>query len=203
MKINRTMQCSTVRLLEFVFNPIQASLGPYAWERDGHDGRKVRDHTSLKGVHLQGGSRSRSPPRVVSLGAPRPNFLQDADLCGLDRTTEVFNLIEQEKHMSYSLPKPGVTAGRVLAHATREIEDLMRRHVPMTFKIGITHCARFRWYHKPYGYKHGLERFEFMHIIFAAANPVGPAFLEAALIDKFRSFSACHGMQSGIVTCEL
>ena len=111
------------------------------------------------------------------------------------RTTEVFAVIEQEKHMSYNLPKPGSTAGRVLAHASEVFQSLMRKHSPMVFKFGITHCPRFRWYHKPWGYQHSIERFEHMMIVFASSSTVAPAYVEAALIDKFSSSPADHSRQ--------
>lgn len=138
------------------------------------------------------GERSRSPRSCIQRNCELPPDMQDSDLRNLSRTSEVFQGIENEKHMSYRLPKPGVTAGRVIAHGDMVVESLLAKHSPMTFKIGITHCARFRWYHKPYGYKHTWEKFEHMTIIFAASNSIGPAFLEAALIAKFRSFPAAH-----------
>ena len=147
------------------------------------------------GVPLQRGGRSRSPPRVISRAELQPPYLQDPDLRNLIRTTEVFATIEQEKHMSYQLPRPGSTAGRVLAHASEVFQSLMRRHSPMVFKFGITHCPRFRWYHKPWGYHHSIERFEKMIIVFASSSSVAPAYVEAALIDKFSSSPADHSGQ--------
>lgn len=130
--------------------------------------------------------RSRSPVRKM---APTiPPYLADPTLKDLERTVEVFDRIENEDHITYSLPKPGATAGRVLAHAAAAFESLHRKHSPMTFKFGITHDAVFRWFHKPYGYQHTVERFNRMHIVYASSHPVGPAFLEAALIDKFGSY---------------
>lgn len=137
------------------------------------------------------GNRSRSP-------CHRPNkpvsesYLQDEDLMKLNRTREVFEKIHQQPHMSYNLPKPGSTAGRILAHATNLFGVLHGKHNPMTFKFGITHNPIFRWYHRPYGYKFGIEKFENMVIVYGASNPIGPAFLEASLIQKFGSHPAIH-----------
>ena len=134
--------------------------------------------------------RSRSPYR-----APKPvqaHHLQDDELQKLERTNSVFERMDQEEHISTRLPKPGITAGRILAHAQMVFEGLMSKHSPMTFKFGITHCPIFRWYHRPYGYKHGIEKFERMTILFASSSPTGPAFLEAALIQQNGSCLANH-----------
>ena len=58
----------------------------------------------------------------------------------------------------------------------------------MTFKFGITHDAYVRWHNRGWGYKYSKDRFEKMVVVYAAANPHGPAFLEAALIDRFGGF---------------
>ena len=102
----------------------------------------------------------------------------------------------KEKNMSYKFPKAKATAGRVLAHASMTFEALYQKHFPMIWKIGITHCAVFHWYHKPYGYAYSVEKYQHMHIIFASPSPVGAAFLEAALIDKYRSAPAMQSMGS-------
>jgi len=88
------------------------------------------------------------------------------------------------------LQKPGSTAGRVLSHATNFFEKLHQRYRPMTFKFGITHDPVMRWDNLKFGYRHALEQFEHMVVIFAAGNPHSAAFLEAALIDKFCSTMA-------------
>lgn len=139
-------------------------------------------------LHGESGNdaRSRSPCRSHDLPKDVLPFLDD-DLLMLSRTADVFQQIAQEKHMTYKLPKPGLTAGRILRHAEHIFEGLMDKHQPMSFKFGLTHCPRFRWYHKPYGYKHGVEKFESMVIVFASPIVTGPAFLEAALISKYGS----------------
>lgn len=125
-----------------------------------------------------------------------PPYLKDENLKALSRTSDVFLSIEKEKNMSYKLPKAKATAGRVLAHASMTFEALYQKHFPMIWKIGITHCAVFHWYHKPYGYAYSVEKYQHMHIIFASPSPVGAAFLEAALIDKYRSAPAMQSMGS-------
>ena len=63
----------------------------------------------------------------------------------------------------------------------------------MTYKFGITNDAHQRWHHKRYGYESGRDKYEHMVVLYAANNPHGPAFLEAALINKyFGNSAACH-----------
>lgn len=121
-------------------------------------------------------------------GSSIPQYMQNEDLRRLSRTMEVFQKIESEPHMSFSLPRPKITAGRILEHACKAFEKLHSKESPMTFKFGITHCPAFRWHHHPYGYKFGIEKFQHMLIVFASPDPVGAAFLEAALI---RSYGSC------------
>lgn len=178
--------------------PIQASDGPFAWERpqcdDGYvfemgshmpsDEAPHCDPPAPSRMHSKSRSPKRDPPNEWI-----PKQVGD-DLRGLDRTLNVFRLIGQNKHMEHKLPRAGATAGRVLAHASAVFQTLLDKHKPMSFKFGITHCAHFRWYHRPYGYAHGCEKFSNMTIVYASCSPSGPAWLEAALIDKFRSCSA-------------
>ena len=179
----------------------QASLGPYAWERQPRDCESnVRVLTTgdafSDGLPLDIDTpecRSRSPRRIPRHDLMKPSYLDDEDLKHCVRTAVVFHRISQEDHMSCQLPKAKATAGRILAHAGDVVETLIRKESPLTFKIGITHCPIFRWYHKPYGYKHGVEKFEKMVMLYASSSPTGPAFLEAALVDKYRSCSAKHG----------
>lgn len=149
-----------------------------------------KNQSTAQGLHLEVPRvRSRSPPSNLQSNQ-LPPYLKDPELRNLERTDEVFALIEREHHISYKLPNAKATAGRVLAHASNVFESLKARKDPMSFKFGITHCAYFRWYHKPWGYQHTVERFSHMVIVFASPGPVGPAFLEAALIDKFGSYPA-------------
>ena len=75
-------------------------------------------------------------------------------------------------------------------HACEVFEGLHIQHKPMTFKFGFTHCAHFRWHNMKFGYKHAADKFQCMVVVYAAANPFGPAFLEASLIRQYGSFSS-------------
>ena len=162
---------------------VQASLGPYAWEREPHP-QVPKPCAPVCSEPPQRDARTRSPPRH------KLPYMLDEDLWGCERTSEVFEYIEREHHMFYDLPKPRATAGQVLRHAANVFERLHKKWYPMTFKFGITHCAKFRWNHKPFGYRHGIEKFEFMLILYACNNPIAPAWLEAAMIDKYGGFPA-------------
>ena len=115
---------------------------------------------------------------------------KDESINRLPRTRQVFSLIDGDDHLSYQLPPTGSTAGRILQHAAGIFERLLSKHKPMTFKFGITHDAHARWHSKKYGYRYSLEKFEHLTVVYAADNPYGPSFLEAALIDRFKSFFA-------------
>ena len=108
----------------------------------------------------------------------------------LPRTNQVFNRIDGDDRLSYQLPPTGSTAGRILQHAAGIFERLLSKHKPMTFKFGITNDAHARWHSKKYGYRFSVEKFEHLIVVYAADNPYGPSFLEAALIDRFKSFFA-------------
>ena len=114
-------------------------------------------------------------------------YLLHADLSALPRSQDVFRKIESDPSLALSLPKPGATAGSVLAHAIRTFDSLAKKNTPMTFKFGITHDAHIRWHNKTFGYRYSKDVFDFMLVIYAASNPYGPAFLEAALIEHFGS----------------
>ena len=90
--------------------------------------------------------------------------------------------------LSLALPKPGSTPGGVLNHCIKTIEKLYAEKKPITFKIGFTHDAAVRWHNSVFGYKGSKDPFDYMIVLYGAANPHGPAFLEAALINHFGSF---------------
>ena len=115
-------------------------------------------------------------------------YLQFPDLRNLTRSENVFRKIEMDPCLSLALPKPGATPGRVLDHCIQTFEKMLSQNKPMTFKFGFTHDAAVRWHNSVFGYKFSKDRFDFMVILFGAANPHGPAFLEAALIEKFGGF---------------
>ena len=116
------------------------------------------------------------------------DFLKHAELKCLKRSAEVFSRILDNPIFSYCLPKPESTAGSILKHASNQFNKILLANEPMTFKFGITHDAQTRWFNDKFGYKRSADPFERMHIVYAAANPYGPAFLEASLIDRFGGY---------------
>ena len=135
----------------------------------------------------------KSPTKCVSFVSerkkvmPSPNYLLPENVKVLPRTVDTFEKIQNDRSLSCVLPRPSDTAGAVLRHAIECFSKFHSRFKPMTFKFGITHCPYFRWNNKMYGYKTGPERFDRMIALYCAENPHGPAFLEAALIDRFGS----------------
>ena len=145
---------------------------------------------SAKCLELSGPVRERL---YVSRALQIPQYLRDIEISCLSRTKEVFSKIDADPALSYELPAPGATAGVVLCHASSVFNSLKARFYPMSFKFGITHDAEYRWHNLLYGYqKHDINRFDKMVVIYAAANPHGPAFLEASLIEKFGSAMAVY-----------
>ena len=192
-----------LKSLEFqnCFPIAEASLGPYAWERpsaDAHQNRKVADGQPL---HPMKDSQKNLEVNHVVGGyhlPPCDEFLLHDDLKLLSRSWDVFGKISMDPCMSYSLPKPGCTAGRVLEHSIVSINRFLEKYSPMTFKLGITHDAHHRWYCPTYGYKHSKDRFDRLHVVYASSNPYSPAMLEAALIDRFKSHLVAFLVEMGV-----
>lgn len=169
----------------------EASLGPYAWQYK--PAKKMRfsdwDTVDPNPENLPVTSYAQAGKRLVSEGLKfQDAYLQHADVANLPRSQDAFRRLEMDPCMSLKLAKPGSTAGTVLRHSSMVFEDLFQKQKPMTFKFGISHDPCLRWHNSRFGYKHGKERFECMTIVYTASNPHGPAFLEAALIDRYNSF---------------
>lgn len=94
---------------------------------------------------------------------------------------------EPSAPISYHLPADGSSAGKVLQHASRELEKLFRKHDPMIWKVGYTHNPFWRWTNELYGYAKARDKWSTMAVLYISKEPFGPAMLEAALIDKFGS----------------
>ena len=87
------------------------------------------------------------------------------------------------------LPTRALTAGKVLGHAIATMQSYFRKHEPLIFKVGWTHDPVWRWTNTLYGYAHGRDKWSEMVILYGSHEPWGPAMLEAALIEKFGSYS--------------
>ena len=108
-----------------------------------------------------------------------------ADVVGLPRTVETFRNILKHEQLFLNLPKPGATAGLVLKHATAVFRSLHSRREPMSYKFGYTHCPVFRWCNRKFGYQFAVQKYDRMDVLYVASDPIGPGFLEAALIQQF------------------
>ena len=106
--------------------------------------------------------------------------------------------------IEFRLPGSKVTAGRVLQHASGVIEFFIQKHYPLTFKIGYTHDPCWRWGNRMYGYCHAKEKWSNMCVLCISDEQYGPAMLEAALIDKFKStFDAMYLQNLTVYNCFL
>ena len=150
----------------------QASLGPFAWER--------RPAVS---VPADSGTCYDRPPEELPA---KIRQRLGSDVLQLQRTHETFQKILQHDRLHLALPLPGVTAGAVVKHAFAVFESTLERHKPMTYKFGYTHCPHFRWCNAKFGYAHAVQKYERMDILYVSADPVGPAFLESALIHHYK-----------------
>ena len=181
---------------------VEVSLGPFPWqkqqpgENSSDASSKGEEHRDDDGVYplplnliAEDCSHGSLPPQRKT-----PQYMQDPDLCKLNRSLEVFKKMESQEHMTVSLPRPGSTAGFVLFHAARCFEMLHKKTQPMIWKFGITHCPHFRWHHRPYGYRYAPEKYEGMLIVYGASQPWGPSFLEAHPIQRYGS---CLAIQFG------
>ena len=80
----------------------------------------------------------------------------------------------------------------MLKHAFGVMEKLLSKHWPMIYKIGFTSDPHLRFWNSRYGYAQDPHHeWELMVIVYAAMDSVGPAFVEAALIQKYKG---CPGM---------
>ena len=111
-------------------------------------------------------------------------------LSHLPRAISVFRAIQQDSHVTMKLPADGATSGKVILSASRAVEQLLERQKPMKFMFGLTHDPVFRYHNSRFGYKFGRNSFRNMVVLYSASDAVGPAFLEATLIDKYGSFQS-------------
>ena len=173
----------------------EASLGPYAWEYKRV--KAVRSYAkplaepelelAYTCLPLENGSDWGGQVKPAGSLMFEDRYLQYEDLRCLPRSQDVFRKIEMDSSLLMTLPKPGATSGLVLQHSINTFERLLLENKPMTFKFGFCHDAAVRWHNAKFGYKHSREKFDYMLVLYAASNPHGPAFLEAALIERFSS----------------
>ena len=157
----------------------KASQGPFPWPNPHPDVSAIR---SASTPSLE---RKEQPPRshpCPALGHVESMVLEDSEIVGLVAE------IDERPDIQRRLPKRVTTVGSVLRHCTCSINTLLNAHAPMSFKIGFTHNPIWRWQNSLYGYKRDKSaKWQTMEVLYVAAEPYGPAMLEAALIDKYQS----------------
>ena len=89
--------------------------------------------------------------------------------------------------IEFKIPKALMTAGQVLQHCLRVSDQLFGKHDPMIFKFGYTHNPCWRWANKLYGYVTSREKWSNMVVLWVSEEPAGPAMLESALIEIYKS----------------
>lgn len=170
-------------------------LAPFPWPcksvkrvRSSTHGHTDWSHLLYRNLPLEVEKKRANHGSQSSL-AWKDDYLQHDDLKNLPRSRDVFHKIEVDPELTMELPKPGSNAGRILEHAVRVFEQLVSKLQPLTFKFGITHDASTRWHNSKFGYKHSRgDKFDHMIVLYGSSNCHGPAFLEAALIDKFQGY---------------
>ena len=110
----------------------------------------------------------------------------DPTILSLPRTRELFEQMLATPEFTVKLPKVNALAGQVIRHGIQVIEETLRLHGPMVYKIGFSYHPYNRWHNKSFGYKYEKQRWQHMTIIYTSSETTGPAFLEAALIQRFK-----------------
>ena len=112
--------------------------------------------------------------------------LLNDEILRFPRTHTCFGLIENDNNLDYDLPRKGAMAGQILNHCYTVLDAYLQTWQPMTFKVGYTHCAYFRFYNRTFGYSSSIDKWERMVVVYAAAETISPSFVEAAMIEKFK-----------------
>ena len=102
----------------------------------------------------------------------------------MERTEGCFGKIQEDDRLDYWLPKKGSLAGAVLKHCFKVIDITIQKHAPVTFKLGFTHCPHTRMYNRKFGYRN--DAWENLLVLYVACESISPAFVEAALIQKYK-----------------
>lgn len=113
----------------------------------------------------------------------------DEETLALPRTQVCFGKIELDEKLDFDLPKKrGMLAGQIMKHCWEAVDSVLEKQQPCIYKVGYTHCASFRWHNKVFGYGQDREKWEKMIVIYAAKEPISPAFVEGALIQRHKGF---------------
>ena len=111
----------------------------------------------------------------------------DHRLWELERSAECFEKILADPKLQLQLPKSGCLPGTAMKHSIDLAERTIQQQWPVVYKIGFTHCPHTRFHNSKFGYAVDMhQQWQTMVILFASHESVGPSFVEAALIQKFK-----------------
>eukprot|EP00435_Cladocopium_sp_Y103_P038357 s1020_g10.t1 len=178
----------------------QESLRPFPWSRSsstvpdcrlqaepgqGHDGQGA-DVLETSTPVLAANRATLDSEQQVSTSTELPRLKLDGEDSAFNVGRPSF--CDSLEFLDYKLPPPGVSAGRVLQHAKSVLSTLIQKEQPCIFKVGYTHNPEFRWANPLYGYQVDPHyKWSKMLVLFESTEVAGPAMLEAALIELFRS----------------
>ncbi|CAE7723928.1 nipblb [Symbiodinium sp. CCMP2456] len=126
-----------------------------------------------------------------------PDLRLDSNILSLPRTVDVFHKLLSTDRMSLKLPRPGALAGQVIKHGIRVLEDTLASYGPMVYKIGYSYDPHNRFFNRSFGYVHERQKWEKMIVVYVSHETLGPAFLEAALIQRFKGQQGCRNERDG------
>jgi hypothetical protein len=114
----------------------------------------------------------------------------DEELWNIERAPHCFAKLLADPQLEFQLPRIGCSTGTVVRHAIDTFEKISRKHEPLVFKFGWTHDPQNRFRNTKYGYiRDPHQKWQTMVVLYASNEPIGPAFLEACLIEKYQSHS--------------
>lgn len=114
-----------------------------------------------------------------------------AEVLKIKRTADCFAFIDEDPKIELKLPKRDCNTGFILKHACSVVDSVLKEWGPAVYKIGYTHCPKYRMHNRQFGYLHDKHQaWEKMIVLYCSHESVGPAFLEAALIHKHKGHSS-------------
>ena len=128
----------------------------------------------------------------------------DSAVVALERTRPCFERVLSDPMVEFRLPRKGALSGSILKHAYTVVEKILAAG-PVVFKIGFTHCPTTRLRNVKFGYVRERQRWQKMVVVYASSEAVGPSFLEASLIAKYRGslFLDTGSLWSNLMTRDL
>ena len=173
----------------------KVSQGPFPWPEPGSIGpaSALQGNCSDRSWSEGSSPGSRTPRRGPALDHISSDTLENQEIMTLLRE------IDEHADIHWRLPGRVSTAGAILNHAYRSVNTLLNQHKPMSFKVGFTHKAVWRWESSLYGYKRDkAAKWKAMEVLYISEEPCGPAMLEAALIEKYGGALALTRLSSTV-----